>query len=46
LQVELLPFTSVTVNTTGFAPIFAHVKEFGVTEYVAIPQLSVDPLLI
>jgi hypothetical protein len=28
----MLPFTSVKVNVTVFAPVLAHVNEFGETE--------------
>ena len=44
VAVLLLPFTSVTVKVTVFAPTFAHVKLFGDTVMVAIEQLSDEPL--
>ena len=44
-QVLTLPFTSVTVNVTIFAPRSAQVNVESLTTIVAIPQLSNDPLL-
>jgi len=44
VQIELLPFTSVTVNVTVFAPMFAHVNALGVTAKLAIPHASLDAL--
>ena len=46
VAVETLPLTSVTVKVTVLAPVLAQVKEVLLNAYVAIPQLSVDPLLI
>ncbi len=46
VQVEELPFTSVTVRVTVLAPTFAQVKEVGEAESEAIPQASVLALLI
>ena len=46
MQVELLPLTSVTVNTAAFAPTFAQLNVFGRTVKEARPQASVEPLLI
>jgi hypothetical protein len=45
VQVVVFPETSVTVMVTVFVPILAQVKECGLTEKVAMAQLSVDPLL-
>ena len=44
VQTVELPDASVTVIVTVFAPIFAHVKLFGLTAKIAIPQVSLDPL--
>jgi hypothetical protein len=41
--VELLPFSSVTVNTTVLEPKSDEVKLDGLTDLFTIPQLSVDP---
>ena len=46
VQVELFPFTSVTVKVTVLAPISAQVKDAGETLNEVIPQLSVEPLSI
>src|SRR5690606_29622868 len=43
VQDELFPFTSVTVKVTVFGPTSAQVKVSGLTEILAIPQLSVLP---
>ena len=43
VQLALLPFTSVTVRVTVFGPISAQVKFSGLTEILAIPQLSELP---
>ena len=42
----VLPLSSVAVKVTLLAPILEQVNVFGVTTNVAIPQLSVEPLLI
>src|SRR6185503_14790264 len=44
VQVELLPFTSVTVSVTVFGPTLAQVKVLGVTLRLAMPQASLLPL--
>ena len=44
LQVETLPFTSVTVSVTVFAPISEQVNAFGDTTRDATAQLSELPL--
>src|SRR5438105_6652260 len=46
VQVCSLPFTSVTVRVTGLGPTLAQVKVLGVTLIEAMPQASVEPLLI
>jgi len=46
VQVETFPFTSVTVSVTVLLPTLAQVNELGETITVAIPQLSLEPLLI
>ena len=46
VPVLTFPFTSVTVKVTVLAPILAHEKLVGLTTIVAIPLLSVEPLLI
>ena len=46
VQVELFPLTSVTVSVTVFGPTSAQVKLFGLTDILAIPQLSVLPASI
>lgn len=46
LQVEVFPFTSVTVNTTVFVPTLVHVNVDGVTLNEPIPQISEEPLFI
>ncbi len=46
VQVEELPFTSVTVRVTVFGPTFAQVKEVGEALREAMPQASVLALLI
>ena len=45
-QVAALPFTSVTVNTTGLIPAFAQVKLLLFNVNDAIPHASIEPLLI
>ena len=40
----VLPFTSVTVNVTILSPISLKLKLFLLSTFVAIPQLSVEPL--
>jgi len=44
LQTAELPDASVTVIVTVFAPIFAHVKLFGLTAKLEIPHASLDAL--
>jgi hypothetical protein len=44
LQDEELPFTSVTVNATGLAPMLAQVNAVVLGVSVAIPQASEEPL--
>ena len=44
VQVETLPFISVTVIVTVLAPTLAQVKEEGETVILAIPQASLLPL--
>jgi len=44
LQVDVFPFTSVTVSVTVFAPTLAQVNELGETLMFAIPQASELPL--
>src|ERR1035437_6128119 len=47
LHVDTLPFTSITVSVTVLAfPASLHVKVFGDTSIVAIPQASVLPASI
>jgi len=46
VQVEEFPFTSVTVRVTVLAPTFEQLKLVLLNERLAIPQLSLDPLLI
>src|SRR5690606_15309562 len=46
VQVETLPFTSVTVKVTVFGPTSAQVKAVMSIEVLAIPQASVLPLSI
>ena len=46
VHVEKLPLTSVTVNVTVLAPTFEQLKDEGDTLIEAIPQLSLEPLLI
>ena len=46
LQVDTLPFTSVTVRVTVFVPMLAQEKLLGLTVTDWMPQLSVLPLLI
>ena len=46
LQVLVFPASSVTVNTTGFAPRLVQLNEDTLIEKLAIPQLSVLPLSI
>ena len=43
-QFDVLPFTSVTVSVTVFAPTLVQLKVFGVTDKLAIPQASLEPL--
>ena len=43
-QVELLPFTSVTVSVTGTGPTSAQVKVVRLSDRLAIPQASLLPL--
>jgi hypothetical protein len=45
VQIELLPFTSVTVIVTVFAPMFAQVNVLGLTTKLARPHASLDALL-
>ena len=45
VPVATLPFTSVTVSVTVFAPTLAHVKVFGETVIDAMPQYELEPLL-
>ena len=44
LHVAMLPFASVTVNTTLLGPISAQSNEFGATLREPIPQASLLPL--
>ena len=46
IPVLTFPLLSVTVNVTVLAPIFEHVNVLGETANVAIPQASLEPLLI
>src|SRR5205823_14574187 len=46
VQVCSLPFRSVTVRVTGLGPTLTQVKVLGVTLIEAMPQASVEPLLI
>jgi hypothetical protein len=44
-QLDVLPLASVTLSVTVFVPMFAQVKEFGLTLFVSVPlQLSLLPL--
>ena len=43
-QVAVLPFTSVTVRVTGFAPTFEQLNEETLKAKEAIPQASEEPL--
>src|SRR5690606_36120346 len=43
IQVEVFPFTSITVNVTVFGPTSAQVKSVTSIEVLAIPQASVEP---
>ena len=43
VQVETLPFTSVTVKVEVFAPTFEQLKVVGVALKLAIAQLSLLP---
>jgi hypothetical protein len=45
VHIELLPFTSVTVIVTVFAPMFAQVNVLGLTTKLARPHASLDALL-
>ena len=45
VHADVLPLRSVTVIVTVFAPIFAHVKLFGLTAKLAKPQPSLELLL-
>ena len=45
-QVAALPFTSVTVKTTGLLPTFAQVKMLLFNVNDAMPHASLEPLLI
>jgi hypothetical protein len=45
LQVETLPFTSVTVRITVLAPTLEQLKLLFEIVVLAIPQLSDEPLL-
>ena len=45
VHVEVLPLLSVTVKVTVLAPTLAQVKLEGLTDSVAMPQASVEPLL-
>ena len=45
-QVAVLAFTSVTVSTTALLPTFEHVKLLLSNVKDAMPQASLDPLLI
>jgi hypothetical protein len=45
-HVAALPFTSVTVNTTGLIPTFAQVKLLLFNVNDAMPHASLEPLLI
>ena len=45
VHADVLPLRSVTVIVTVFAPIFAHVKFFGLTAKLAKPQPSLELLL-
>jgi hypothetical protein len=44
VQVEIFPFTSVTLNVTLLVPMLAQVNVFGETESEAIPHASELPL--
>jgi hypothetical protein len=44
VQVEVFPFTSVTVSVTVFAPTLEQLKVEGETESEATPQASLEPL--
>src|SRR5207249_10716163 len=46
VQVCALPLTSVTVRVTRLGPTLAQVKVFGLTLIEAMPQASLEPLLI
>ena len=46
VQVETLPLTSVTVRVTVLLPTLLQLNVLGETFTVAIPQLSLEPLLI
>lgn len=46
VQVETFPFTSVTVRVTVLLPTLAQLNVLGETVTDAMPQLSLDPLLI
>lgn len=46
VQVEEFPFTSVTVSVTVLAPTLEQLNEVGATVTLAMPQLSLEPLLI
>ena len=44
VQVVVLPFTSVTVSVSVFAPTSAQAKLVWLKEILAMAQLSLDPL--
>ena len=44
VHVETIPLLSVTVRVTVFGPTLAQVNELGLTERVAMPQASEEPL--
>ena len=43
---SLIPLTSVTINLTGFAPMLLQLKSYLLRVFVAIAQLSLEPLSI